>query len=149
MAILLEIVLPNQYDIVFTGSEKLLIGIGVTTLAWVVATFAYDPNRINTTGEVLDQDAPSTHAAKLIHFVELIKPYPMGWRKFLLANNRPDLIEKCEGGFSRSILQMVLGTLAIYCLLFGLGSWLYGNSLEAIITLILGCISGWIVLKRL
>jgi hypothetical protein len=73
----------------------------------------------------------------------------MGWRKFLLANNRPDLIEKCEGGFSRSILQMVLGTLAIYCLLFGLGSWLYGNSLEAIITLILGCISGWIVLKRL
>lgn len=149
MAILLEIVLPNQYDIVFTGSEKLLIGIGVTTLAWVVATFAYDPNRTNTTGEVLDQDAPSTHAAKLIHFVELIKPYPMGWRKFLLANNRPDLIEKCEGGFSRSILQMVLGTLAIYCLLFGLGSWLYGNSLEAIITLVLGSISGWIVLRRL
>lgn len=149
MAILLEIVLPNQYDIVFTGSEKLLIGIGVTTLAWVVATFAYDPNRTNTTGEVLDQDAPSTHAAKLIHFVELIKPYPMGWRKFLLANNRPDLIERCEGGFSRSILQMVLGTLAIYCLLFGLGSWLYGNSLEAIITLVLGSISGWIVLRRL
>jgi SSS family solute:Na+ symporter len=149
MAILLEIVLPNQYDIVFTGSEKLLIGIGVTTLAWVVATFAYDPNKTITNGEASDQDEPSTHAAKLIHFVELIKPYPMGWRKFLLANNRPDLIEKCEGGFSRSILQMVLGTLAIYCLLFGIGSWLYGNSLEAIITLIIGCISAWVVLRRL
>lgn len=149
MAVLLEIVLPNQYDIVFTGSEKLLIGIGVTTLAWVVATFAYDPNKTTTNGEALDPDEPSTHAAKLIHFVELIKPYPMGWRKFLLANNRPDLIEKCEGGFSRSILQMVLGTLAIYCLLFGLGSWLYGNSLEAIITLIIGCISAWVVLRRL
>ena len=149
MAVLLEIVLPNQYDIVFTGSEKLLIGIGVTTLAWVVATFAYDPNKTTTNGEALDQDEPSTHAAKLIHFVELIKPYPMGWRKFLLANNRPDLIEKCEGGFSRSILQMVLGTLAIYCLLFGIGSWLYGNSLEAIITLIIGCISAWVVLRRL
>ncbi len=149
MAVLLEIVLPNQYNIVFTGSEKLLIGIAVTTLAWVVATFAYDPSKTNTNGEALDQDEPSKHAAKLIHFVELIKPYPMGWRKFLLANNRPDLIEKCEGGFSRSILQMVLGTLAIYCLLFGLGSWLYGNSLEAIITLVLGSISGWIVLRRL
>lgn len=149
MAVLLEIVLPNQYDIVFTGSEKLLIGIGVTTLAWVVATFAYDPSKTNTNGEALDPDEPSTHAAKLIHFVELIKPYPMGWRKFLLANNRPDLIEKCEGGFSRSILQMVLGTLAIYCLLFGIGSWLYGNSLEAIITLIIGCISAWVVLRRL
>ena len=149
MAVLLEIVLPNQYDIVFTGSEKLLIGIGVTTLAWVVATFAYDPNKTITNGEASDQDEPSTHAAKLIHFVELIKPYPMGWRKFLLANNRPDLIEKCEGGFSRSILQMVLGTLAIYCLLFGIGSWLYGNSLEAIITLIIGCISAWVVLRRL
>ncbi len=149
MAVLLEIVLPNQYDIVFTGSEKLLIGIGVTTLAWVVATFAYDPSKTITNGEASDQDEPSTHAAKLIHFVELIKPYPMGWRKFLLANNRPDLIEKCEGGFSRSILQMVLGTLAIYCLLFGLGSWLYGNSLEAIITLIIGCISAWVVLRRL
>ena len=149
MAVLLEIVLPNQYDIVFTGSEKLLIGIGVTTLAWVVATFAYDPSKTTTNGEALDPDEPSTHAAKLIHFVELIKPYPMGWRKFLLANNRPDLIEKCEGGFSRSILQMVLGTLAIYCLLFGIGSWLYGNSLEAIITLIIGCISAWVVLRRL
>lgn len=149
MAVLLEIVLPNQYDIVFTGSEKLLIGIVVTTLAWVVATFAYDPSKTNTNGETLDQDGPSMHAAKLIHFVELIKPYPMGWRKFLLANNRPDLIEKCEGGFSRSILQMVLGTLAIYCLLFGLGSWLYGNSIEAIITLIIGCISAWVVLRRL
>ena len=128
MAVLLELVLPNQYNIVFSGSEKLLIGIGVTTFAWLVATFAYDPSK--QTAQV-DQ-TNTAHTQKLIKFVELIKPYPMGWKKFLRDHNRVDLIDQCEGGFSRSILKMVLGTLAIYCLLFGIGSFIYGNMLMGI-----------------
>lgn len=128
MAVLLELVLPNQYNIVFSGSEKLLIGIGVTTFAWLVATFAYDPSK--QTAQV-DQ-TNTAHTQKLIKFVELIKPYPMGWKKFLRDHNRADLIDQCEGGFSRSILKMVLGTLAIYCLLFGIGSFIYGNMLMGI-----------------
>ncbi len=128
MAILLELVLPNQFGIEFTGSEKLLIGIGVTTFAWLVATFVYDPSKQTA---ALDEINP-THAEKLIKFVELIKPYPMGWKKFLRDHNRADLIDQCEGGFSRSILKMVLGTLAIYCLLFGIGSFIYGNMLMGI-----------------
>ena len=128
MAVLLELVLPNQYNIVFSGSEKLLIGIGVTTFAWLVATFAYDPSKQTAQ---LDQ-TNTAHTQKLIKFVELIKPYPMGWKKFLRDHNRADLIDQCEGGFSRSILKMVLGTLAIYCLLFGIGSFIYGNMLMGI-----------------
>ena len=128
MAVLLELVLPNQYNVVFSGSEKLLIGIGVTTFAWLVATFAYDPSKQTAQ---LDQTNTS-HTEKLIKFVELIKPYPMGWKKFLRDHNRADLIDQCEGGFSRSILKMVLGTLAIYCLLFGIGSFIYGNMLMGI-----------------
>ena len=105
MAVLLELVLPNQYNIVFSGSEKLLIGIGVTTFAWLVATFAYDPSKQTAQ---LDQ-TNTAHTQKLIKFVELIKPYPMGWKKFLRDHNRADLIDQCEGGFSRSILKNGLG----------------------------------------
>lgn len=145
MAVLLEFILPNQYDIVFSGSEKLLIGIGVTTFAWLVATFAYDPSKHKAE---LDQ-INTAHSQKLIKFVELIKPYPMGWKKFLIEHNREDLIDQCEGGFSRSILKMVLGTLAIYCLLFGIGSFIYGNMLMGV-GLSLICISvAFILLKVL
>ena len=142
MAVLLEIVLP-KFGLEFSGAEKLLLGIGVTTLAWVLATFAYDPEK---NSKVLDQQR-SEHSLKLIGFVELIKPYPMGWKKFLQAQGRPDLIEECEGGFSRSILQMVLGTLAIYCLLFGIGSFIYGNMLMGL-GLSLISISGAFLLLR-
>lgn len=145
MAVLLELVIPNQFDIVFSGSEKLLIGIGVTTFAWLVATFAYDPSKQTAQ---LDQ-TNTAHTQKLIKFVELIKPYPMGWKKFLRDHNRADLIDQCEGGFSRSILKMVLGTLAIYCLLFGIGSFIYGNMLMGI-GLSLICINvAFILLKVL
>ena len=128
MAVLLELVLPNQYDIVFSGSQKLLIGIGATTFAWIVATFAYDPSK----QEAELNQFNTRHSQKLIKFVELIKPYPMGWKKFLIEQDRADLIDQCEGGFSRSILKMVLGTLAIYCLLFGIGSFIYGNMLMGV-----------------
>lgn len=128
MAVLLELVLPNQYDIVFSGSQKLLIGIGATTFAWIVATFAYDPSK----QEAELNQFNTRHSQKLIKFVELIKPYPMGWKKFLIEQDRADLIDQCEGGFSRSILKMVLGTLAIYCLLFGIGSFIYGNILMGV-----------------
>ena len=145
MAVLLEITLPNQFNIEFSGSEKLLIGIGVTTIAWLIATFAYNPQK---NSKILDE-LESEHTQKLIKFVELIKPYPMGWKSFLKTHNREDLIEQCEGGFSRSILQMVLGTLAIYCLLLGIGSFIYGNMLMGLGLSLISFSGAFILLKVL
>lgn len=144
VAIALEIVLPIISSIELEGHHKLVIGVVITTTAWVAATLLYSPPSEKT----LDQEL-SVNDQTLIRFVELIKPYPMGWKKFLEKTGRTDLIDQCEGGFSKSILKMVLGTLAIYCLLFGIGSILYGNMLAGWILLGISLIGAYILLKVL
>ena len=144
VAIALEIVLPNISSVELEGHHKLVIGVVITTIAWVAATLLYSP----TSEKALDQEL-SVNDQTLIRFVELIKPYPMGWKKFLEKTGRTDLIDQCEGGFSKSILKMVLGTLAIYSLLFGIGSILYGNMLAGVILLSISLIGAYILLKVL
>ena len=144
VAIALEIVLPNISSIELEGHHKLVIGVVITTIAWVAATLLYSP----PSEKALDQEL-SVNDQTLIRFVELIKPYPMGWKKFLEKTGRTDLIDQCEGGFSKSILKMVLGTLAIYSLLFGIGSILYGNMLAGAILLSISLIGAYILLKVL
>lgn len=144
VAIALEIVLPNISSIELEGHHKLVIGVVITTIAWVAATLLYSP----PSEKALDQEL-SVNDQTLIRFVELIKPYPMGWKKFLKKTGRTDLIDQCEGGFSKSILKMVLGTLAIYSLLFGIGSILYGNMLAGAILLSISLIGAYILLKVL
>jgi len=144
VAIALEIVLPNISNIELEGHHKLVIGVAITTIAWVAATLLYSP----PSEKALDQEL-SVNDQTLIRFVELIKPYPMGWKKFLEKTGRTDLIDQCEGGFSKSILKMVLGTLAIYSLLFGIGSILYGNMLAGVILLSISLIGAYILLKVL
>ena len=144
VAIALEIVLPNISSIELEGHHKLVIGVVITTIAWVAATLLYSP----PSEKALDQEL-SVNDQTLIRFVELIKPYPMGWKKFLKKTGRTDLIDQCEGGFSKSILKMVLGTLAIYSLLFGIGSILYGNMLAVAILLSISLIGAYILLKVL
>ena len=144
VAIALEIVLPNISSVELEGHHKLVIGVVITTIAWVAATLLYSP----PSEKALDQEL-SVNDQTLIRFVELIKPYPMGWKKFLEKTGRTDLIDQCEGGFSKSILKMVLGTLAIYSLLFGIGSILYGNMLAGAILLSISLIGAYILLKVL
>ena len=144
VAIALEIVLPNISSIELEGHHKLVIGVAITTIAWVAATLLYSP----PSEKALDQEL-SVNDQTLIRFVELIKPYPMGWKKFLEKTGRTDLIDQCEGGFSKSILKMVIGTLAIYSLLFGIGSILYGNMLAGLILLSISLIGAYILLKVL
>ena len=144
VAIALEIVLPNISSIELEGHHKLVIGVVITTIAWVAATLLYSP----PSEKALDQEL-SVNDQTLIRFVELIKPYPMGWKNFLKKTGRTDLIDQCEGGFSKSILKMVLGTLAIYSLLFGIGSILYGNMLAGAILLSISLIGAYILLKVL
>ena len=84
--------------------QQLVAGVGITTLAWVSATFLSRP----------------TSESVLTSFVSKINPGGPGWAQF----------EKSTGGewpVPRGILSMALGCVAIYAFLFGTGYMIYGN----------------------
>ena len=97
----LEIALPSS-------SYQLLIGVGITTFAWVLATLLTRPS----------------DDATLERFCQLINPGGPGWRRFGSA------LAEDSGGWSVpwGLLAMMIGSIGIYSLLFAIGNFLYGNT---------------------
>jgi len=93
---------------------KLLMGVSITTVSWLLATLLTQPER----NEVL------------INFYEKVRPSSLGWRPVLKMN--PKLSEE-KGQLPFEILLMVVGSFTVYGALFSIGFWLYGNTLSAII----------------
>lgn len=114
--------------------EKLLIGVAITTIAWLTVTLLTRPEKNSV----------------LRGFYELVKPASRGWRTFLSHN--PD-IKPERGQLPFEIGLMILGCITVYCALFATGFWLYGNVSAAIITTVialaggLGIIFSWSKMK--
>lgn len=95
--------------------QKLVIGVGITTIAWIVVTIL----------------TPAVDPRRLRDFYKLTRPGGPGWRKVILDARR-DGEEITSDGVGRSnlpigILCMVLGCLAVYSALFATGYWIYGQ----------------------
>ena len=97
----LEIAVPSS-------SYQLLVGVGITTFAWVLATLLTRPS----------------DDATLERFCQLINPGGPGWRRFGSA------LAEDSGGWSVpwGLLAMMIGSIGIYSLLFAIGNFLYGNT---------------------
>ncbi|MBN1561635.1 Na+:solute symporter [candidate division KSB1 bacterium] len=113
---------------------NLLIGVGITTLAWLVVTFLTRP---------VDKET-------LRNFYSLVRPGGNGWDKLL------DLLEKegrpvegraTKGDLPLGILCMVAGCLAVYCTVFAAGYYLYGNTVPAIITTLIAVIAAVFLIR--
>ena len=89
--------------------QQLVVGVGITTLAWVSATLLSQP----------------TSESVLTSFVSKINPGGPGWAQFE---------KNTDGDWSvpRGILSMALGCVAIYAFLFGTGYMIYGNVILAV-----------------
>lgn len=96
-------------DIIDGFTTKLLLTTGITSIAWIIVTFATKPEDDKT----------------LRSFAEKIKP-DLGWAKF---GNQPS-------GFTFSILSVFVGAIGVYSALFGIGNLLFGNYFLAIILLL-------------
>ena len=96
--------------------QKLLCGVGITTVAWILVTLVTPPA------------APRT----LRSFYKLTRPGGPGWRRVIADAQRDgETITGAEGGRSDlplGILCMVTGCFAVYGALFGTGYWIYGNT---------------------
>ena len=89
------------------GWEKIVIGALITTVFWLVATFFTPPDDDQT----------------LRKFVEKVNPGGPGWTKYssgIISEPWP---------VPRGILCMVLGCIAVYSTLLGVGQLIYGQSL--------------------
>ncbi|MCK4888003.1 MAG: Na+:solute symporter [Planctomycetes bacterium] len=114
--------------------EKLLLGIAITTFAWILVTFLTKP----------------TDKKTLYKFCNLVHAGGPGWNVIKkLAKEDGVNIEKSgeKWDMPYGILCMVLGCVFVYASLFATGLWIYGESTKAIMLTILSAVSVVLLLK--
>jgi Na+/proline symporter len=115
VAIYLELLHPRLFPALeLTTTVKLLAGVGLTTVAWLAATFLARP----------------ADTATLRRFYTLVRPGGPGWAPVLRAAAAEGAPLPGEGegwAVPRGILAMVAGSFAIYAALFAIGYWIYGR----------------------
>lgn len=84
----------------------LLLGVGVTTFAWLLVTLITKPADKET----------------LLNFYLKIKPAGRGWRNYLGSE-----LPAVRGQIGIQLLSMLLGTTLVYATLFGVGKLIYGE----------------------
>jgi Na+/proline symporter len=114
--------------------QKLVIGVGITTVAWLTVTFITKPADEKT----------------LRSFYRLVRPGGPGWRAVLLrAKSDNDPIDESgeKWDLPAGILCMVFGCLAVYGALFATGFWIYENHVPAVILTITAIVSAALLVK--
>ena len=110
--------------------QKFVIGVGMTTFAWVGVTLLTKPADKET----------------LLKFYRLITPGGPGWKKFLEHPEEKDgeiegLSGKDKWNVPGSLIKVFLGCSAVYGALFSTGFWIYANYTAALVTTAISLIS--------
>lgn len=102
------------------GHVGLLLGVSITTVAWLLVTLLTKPDDDQT----------------LRGFYRLVRPGGPGWDKILkkAKTDGDPIVKTATGGdLPRGILCMVLGCLAVYSAVFAVGYYLYGQLMVGVI----------------
>jgi solute:Na+ symporter, SSS family len=109
---------------------KLILGVVVTTAAWVIATLV----------------TPHDDEEKLLSFYNKVKPGGIGWRRVVnLAAARGIPMAKAPTHIPLALTCIVAGCIAIYGALFASGSFLYGNMLTGSVLTVITLVAAWIL----
>ena len=116
----------------WTSYHKLIAGVGVTTAGWLLATYLCpqtDPNVLNS-------------------FYRRIQPHGPGWKpvRDRLAD---EFATRPEDNIPKALMNILLGCVGIYALLFAVGSAIYGQVIRATALFAVGAVVGILVLKEL
>lgn len=116
--------------------EELIIGVIVTTISWLLATYLTRPTSEKT----------------LIDFCRLIRPGGPGWKKITELGTEKGLskaeLEDEAWRVPKGILCMVLGCVVVYGILIATGYWIYGNVGPAIFLTIIVTASAWLLIRE-
>lgn len=129
VALWFEVLGPLLGYTVPDGHWRLLIGVGITTVAWLAATFITRP----------EED----HVLK--RFYEHVGPASVGWKPVLLRN--PEIVEE-KGQLPFEIMLMVTGCFTVYSALFATGFWIYGNTLSGFVATMVAIAGSMIILMN-
>lgn len=120
VAMVVSFVVAVFFQLVDTGLEswqQLIVGVGITTVCWVVAAWLTRP----------------TDAETLKSFCKKTNPGGAGWRHIYAAIEAENgTVEGDAVNIPRGILCMLLGCSMVYSALFATGFWLYGQVLPAV-----------------
>ena len=110
-------------------SWKMVLGILITTAAWLAVTYL----------------TPPVDARTLAAFCSKIRPGGPGWRRFEAA-----LDGTAPQGWNvpNGLLCMLLGCLLVWASLFGVGYLLYGAAARGAVLLAVAAAAGWGLLRR-
>jgi len=121
------------FELIYTGGmatyEKLIVGVLITTIGWVAVTLLTKPE----SDEVLKK------------FYIQTRPHNVGWKPWLRKTGFAKNINDDRSGVGLEIGAMLIGCLMVYGFLFGIGYWIYGEGVHAIISFGIGFISSFLL----
>lgn len=112
----------------FPAHQVLLTTVGVTTVVWIATTFLTKP----------------TDPERLRSFYSLVRPPGPGWNTVRAETGLP----ASSDSIAQMLLGWVLGVSFVYAALFGTGSFLYGQMLQAAVFAVVFAVSA-VLLARL
>jgi Na+/proline symporter len=107
-------------------AKRTLVTAGLTTIAWLIATFATPPEPDST----------------LLAFYRRVHPTVHGWRR--IAKLAPDLAPVRD--MRANAFDTVMGVVLVYGVLFGIGKLVFGQWLTASALLIAAAVAGYLIL---
>jgi Na+/proline symporter len=115
------------FGFTFESHYELVLSVFITTLSWILVTLLTKP----------------TENSRLFEFYKKIKPYGIGWNKFLKNNNIDVKNKELKESPMSDLLSMFLGIVIVYSGLFGTGYLLYDNITFSLILFFLLFISAY------
>jgi len=138
VAFILVLFVPNEAvatQLLDGASVKLLLAVSITTVVWIMVTYATRPESMQV----------------LITFYEKVHPGGPGWARVIEEAEKQEIIfseEKKAWDLPLSLLSVALGTLGIYSALFSVGNFIYGKWMLGFILLTI-CIGSSLLVIRL
>ncbi len=112
--------------------EKLVYGVAITTISWIVVTLLTRP----------------TDSKILGNFYNAVTPYGNGWKSFKkIASQKNIELKTTNDVFTIDLASMLLGILFVYASLFATGYIIYGNMIGATILIAIAVISAFFIFR--
>ena len=130
VALAFEFIIPNNFSV----EEKLIIGVTITTISWLMVTMVTPPSNIET----------------LQNFYKKIQPGGPGWQKIVNESAENGIIitgKKEKWDVPSGILCMVFGSISVYSILFGIGYILYSKVTLGIVFMAISALSVVLLMK--
>jgi len=138
VAMIVSFIIAFYFEKVYDGDlesyEKMCIGVLITSIAWIIATYV----------------TPATEQETLKKFYTKIQPKGIGWNpvKNDLSQEQVAAIDaNSDPNLANQILMMLLGCAVVYCALFGSGWILLGSLIQGLIALVIAIVLSYVLIK--